>query len=508
MSTYYPQAAVKLIVIWETFDNVQEEAQQRALESEAIRNPAAFEVQAKSVTVDINDYTQADTFALTIDYNQFPFDPRTMRSVQVTIAMEDMRSRERIRIRDKLGDRDSNIVFIGFADTQEISFDDRMREVYLEGRDYTGLLLDTSRILVDKRNAAGDIIGVKRAPRLRLAGKRVDIAFNSLLREKLAFRGLSVEVRLGGQKTPNLGKDGNKINNASYWHIIEKYISNIGLIAYMEVDKLVITNPRNLFATDQQRLVQMVYGANLSKLAFNRYIGRQKTFNIRVTSRQRGSKTILRTEMPKDAVTARFKNLFGVKDEQTGAFKATAYQERVPTANGTTQKVDPEYQYFTVTAVDNINQLKIIAEKLYENVSRQHLEGYLQTKEMRFIETKGIEESERFISLVRAGRESEVSRERIAFSNLRIGTALQVIFDQVDMNAINTMSEREARLQYLLSRGYSNQVASTLADALTKLSYRFFTIAVSYTLSESEGFKLNVDFINYVETDKPRETLK
>ena len=354
MSVYYPQTAVRLLVVWETYDitQVTTRAERERLDEQSIRNPATIDIIAKSVNVDINDYTQADTFSLIIDYDQFPFDPRAMRSVQVTIAMENIPSGERIQLR-KYNPRtevDGNLVFIGFADIQEIAFDDASREVFLEGRDYMGLLLDTSRVLIDKKNAAGLVVGSKIAQKPKFTGKLITTAFTSLLREQRAFNGLNVEARLGSDPIPKINGDANNVAGTSYWHIIEKYVAREGLIAYMDLDKLVITNPRNLFAGSEQRLVQMVYGINLSRLSFNRYIGRQKTFNIRVKSRlpngrrTKNNKTTIQAEMPKDAVTDRFKNLFGVKDA-SGKFVPKAFVEKQTDIRGTTEDAKPQYQY-------------------------------------------------------------------------------------------------------------------------------------------------------------------
>ena len=100
MSYYYPQAAVKLRILPEDFQ----------LTSDAsLQLPIEVIVQAKKLTVTRNDYKTTDTFNMTIDYKNFPFDPRTIRACGVIIYMQDMGQGGQ-----KLVPSQANAVFSGF----------------------------------------------------------------------------------------------------------------------------------------------------------------------------------------------------------------------------------------------------------------------------------------------------------------------------------------------------------------------------------------------------------
>ena len=81
MSFYYPQAAIILRVLWEDF-NLENDKE--------LKKVYTIPILARSMSVKINDYTKADTFTAEIDYKNFPFDPRTIRSLGVSIFVQNM----------------------------------------------------------------------------------------------------------------------------------------------------------------------------------------------------------------------------------------------------------------------------------------------------------------------------------------------------------------------------------------------------------------------------------
>jgi hypothetical protein len=144
MSIYYPQASVKLRVTWEDFGTG----------SKVLNETSDIDIVCKSINVERNDYSEADTVKLTIDYKAFPFDPRCVRACGISVFMQnrekhfDKDGREvRIVPNDLDIDKEgANKVFIGFADESSIRFDTESKTISIEGRDYTALLIDAKRI--------------------------------------------------------------------------------------------------------------------------------------------------------------------------------------------------------------------------------------------------------------------------------------------------------------------------------------------------------------------------
>ena len=205
MGIYYPQAAVSLRILFENFEPVGSEAFE-ASERASLNKPVTINVLARSVRVDINDYTEADSCSITLDYKQFPFDPRAIRSLGITIYMantQGLSNHNEILPTDKeaeqieKGTLKSNVVFVGFADEQGISLDES-RTVNIEGRDFTSLFIDRRRLVSGKSNRFN-------------INHRIDVILQNLISElddpgdRDRPRGrITVEPRLGGDQAPLL----------------------------------------------------------------------------------------------------------------------------------------------------------------------------------------------------------------------------------------------------------------------------------------------------------------
>ncbi len=142
MTVYYPQAVVTLRITWENFGDENNFFLSQVYTLQAV---------PKRVTVSINDYMKADTVTLDMDYKNFPFDPRCIRACGITVHIQDMKKAfdEQGPVQIKPVEEtfaSTNAVFVGFADTDAITFSDSERSVKFEGRDYTGLLIDTPMI--------------------------------------------------------------------------------------------------------------------------------------------------------------------------------------------------------------------------------------------------------------------------------------------------------------------------------------------------------------------------
>jgi len=137
---YHPQAVASLRILLE--DN--------GASDPTLKQEYNLNITPKSLRVTINDYTKADTFSMELDYKNFPFDPRTIRAVGVSIFIEDQKTlwdtnRQEFKIIEPKSDTPteaSNAIFLGFADDDSIRFDEDDRTVTLEGRDFTALLID------------------------------------------------------------------------------------------------------------------------------------------------------------------------------------------------------------------------------------------------------------------------------------------------------------------------------------------------------------------------------
>ena len=500
MGVYYPQACVELRILWENFKKVETgeflKEEQRIKKEEKTYN---FTVWAKSVGIQINDHTEADTCNITLDYKTFPFDPRTVRSCGVVVYLDDVKAPGASPTYKKIVPRNpDNVAFVGFVDTQSINFDESSLDVEMEARDYTAFFLDESMLSDDSINIGKKIVDKKNLRIKRSApifGKRMSLlkVLQILVAERAATKtGISVVLRLTKDKNYNYEKDEDKVIpkvdvdyslleksvDGSYWGFMTKVCNRYGLICFMEKTKLIVTKPQNLF--EDREVVQFVYGINIQSLNFERRLGRKRGFNLVIRSANFSSKknTDIFVELPKEPGTsARFKKIFG------------SQENKIPEVDAMGNRIEDkpaEKIYFSVPAVSK-KKLIAMGEKTYEEMSRQEIAGSLTTKDMEFF-------LRTFVSTETLGSKGR----EIDFKFFRVGTPIEIIFNHENLIEIRSLSSPEKKENYLLKRGFPPEIAKVFADTMDKVSFRFYTTGINMTLND-QGFKMSLDFINFIE---------
>lgn len=451
MPRYYPQAAVTLRVVFEDFGDDL---------NPFLRREYTIEAQARRVVVAINAYTEADTFELELDYKVFPFDPRAIRSCQVSIHMEDMEALEEFGTRRVIAPTKDNAVFMGFADEDEMSFDEQSRTVKLKGRDFTGLLIDAKW--------PGTILDL---------GKPADLVITHIVKLLKATQDIQTENRTGLLTLPVLtafypdfgvlsGKRSAK-KNETYWDVIQDICNRAGIVAYIELDVLVLTKPRTLY--DPKAAVQFVYGRNISDLQITRRMGKQKGFNVAVRSLI--GKEVVLAEIPKDSTTL----------DQGGDYIRIPKQAAGGGVidKGAEEAIAPVIS-FAVANVRDKSHLIAIGEKIFEELGRQQIEGNFKTQNMCAPANEG--------------------KEDFNLLKLRNGTPISIVVASDDLAGIQRQASDPERMEYLISRYWKPEVAAIFAKTLGKYTTPFYTKSVQFTLDGTSGLTVDVEFINFIET--------
>jgi hypothetical protein len=471
-SLYYPKAVCTLRIVFEDYK-----------QGSSVKLQETYHVQCrpKRLEVNINDYTQADTCSLELDYKNFPFDPRTIRALGVTAHMEDTSN--------ELIPSPSNTIFQGFADENTIELDDTNRFVKFECRDFTALLIDapypkgsTIPLTTPLEQILKDIVAALPAT----ADLKVENRSNETLPTLAQFA--PDFGSLEGQK--NVRRDD------TYWDVIQDLVSRAGLIAYIELDKLVISKPRVLYSKD--KAIQFIYGRNLKKLEFKRKLGRQKNFNIKVLSLSIESKQVIEALIPEEATEEWSKDIGivrerikipknEVKSYGKGTVKngvTTAVSSGSPRAKKDEEE-DAPFLTFRIPNIKNKPQLIKIGEGIFEEVGRQQIDGSMETKEMRIFQ-------------------DDKNNVRTDYNLLKVrnGTPIGIEIRQADMVAMARSSSIEDRKRYLQSVGYEANTAIGIVDALAasygKTPMVFYTKSVRFNLDD-QGFTMSLDFVNFIE---------
>lgn len=455
MALFYPQAVLSLRVLWEDFGKKEDTILQEVY---------SFNTLARSLTVNINDYTQADTFSAELDYKNFPFDPRTIRSLGVQIYIQDMGSvfQKNNKLNNLIPD-EKNIVFSGFADEESINFDELSRTVKIEGRDFTSLLIDAP---YDK----GPII----------MDKPINLVVQELLDGLPSVAALEVEIRGIEGDLPTLKQfapDFNPLAGAKngkraekYWDVIQGLITRAGLIAFMEIDKLIISKPRALF--NKENAKQFVYGKNIKSLSFKRKLGRQKGFNIRVVSLDLEGKRTVEAKIPEEASTE-FSKALGLAKERI--------KIKSQKSDGTIAEKDAPFFTFRLADIRSKDHLIAVGESIFEEIGRQQIEGDFETLDM-CVDEGTIQNPVRF-----------------DFTKIRVATPIEIEIDQGDQEGVSRLKTEAQREKFLVSRCYTPSVAKALARTMGKFDTPFYTRAVEFNVDNDRGFRMKLDFVNFIE---------
>lgn len=458
MALYYPQGAVILRVTWEDFGSGAQELQEVQV----------MPVSCRNLIVERNDYREADTFKARIDYKAFPFDPRCIRSCGVTVCMED-----RKKIFQQSNDlaliqpSEDNIIFQGFADEGQVEFDDTTRSVLIEGRDFTSLFIDKKRV---------DTSPIP-------LSKPIDEIVQDLINEQESTKDIEVENRTGESPLPVLSKLAPDFNPATavknqkrketYWDIIQSILRRVGFVGFIEIDKFIITKPQNIY--EKKEIKQFIYGGNVKNLSFKRKLGRAKNYNVKVSSFNPLDKKVESALIPEEAKTEAFTTNFGNT------------RITIPQLDKDGKKIEPpkdaDFITFLVKDVTNKDQLIKIGESIYEELSRQQIEGELTTYEMEIPE------------------ETTDGTFPIKFSRLRNGTAIKVYLSQSEISEINSGSSKAEKAAFLVKRGYPSNVANAFAASLNRINTAFYTKSVKFELDQESGFTMDINFINFIDLD-------
>ena len=484
MKIYYPKAIVKLEVLLYDYGKTSNST------------PFKIVIIPQSVTVNKNTYHQADDFSMTIRFEDLPFDPRLARSIQCSIAIVDVGSLAAFKNEDFGRDK---IIFRGFADTHNITFDNNERIIEFEGRDYTALFIDAQFDNANLPDATG-----KRTKTIDLKRPVLDI-IKDLMSNLPAVKNIKIRDETDGKAIKNFATsvpsydlvNGKKstsgqfahINpNKTYWDAIISICESAGLICYIDLDELVITTPRILYLgpeTNSKKTLQMIYGHNLSKLNFHRNLGKKKKFNIVIRNFDIETEKPLVVTIPRDS-TAAWAKAMNVNRKIVKVSELDT--------NGVKVERDAPFITFFYPDIRTKEGLVDVGEKIFEEFVRQQLEGSCETYDMTVKDDRGVEFD---LTKIKTGTPIKIEILIEDIENLlRFSTKGQSIAEN------KRIDEFGKKIKYLKKKGYNTAVATQIINALAagtgKLRPTFYTRDASFSMDQ-HGFSMSIGFVNFIQ---------
>jgi hypothetical protein len=414
-----------------------------------------------------NDHNTADRCTVTCDWTAAGVDPR---------MLEDGVLQLHIGNADEFGywtpDR-SNCRFIGMI--KEVSADRRVEEpgtVTLECVDYTDLFLlakpfgsagvpryeqtidDAWRTIISQTPGAEAL-----ADALRYEGGAQGLVIDGIENTPI---GLAVSERFRKLAKVPVHPDGDA------WACWQQCVGALGLISYIRLDECVLTTATNYYT--ERDAPRLVWGHNIESWTETRLSSIAKT-GIALTSF--------------DPITQR----------TIEAYWPPLGDDRVKRKRGQAKKVSGEDElrqrerrdYFSFPGVTNPEALIEIAKRVWEERSRQELEGRVSTAEMT-VETE-------------SGADFDLL-------SLGAGATVEVRVLPEHRQLLAALPSDSARVQYLLQRGYTEQVANLItknmanfADLGAKFHTRKVVTELEFNPEGGGSFSVEVDYVNRIVVD-------
>lgn len=490
-----------------------------------------FDLQPTRSSRRVNSYRKADELDLTFEWKSMPFDSRLVRAIlcfhyEGTVPATAWATGDREQqpaspspsgyLVPATGE---NLRWVGTIDEIADSHGEGGDLLTMKGRDLTSLLIDTkypvkfeparipsgSTILqvIQAILSTNDLFELIRGPYLRTQGGTLPQLDPARFPRRLVPA--KERHRDGGAFVLRYPpKSGGK---SSYWDVITDLCVSHGLRPAIEQDKLVLTEPRVLYAVRQPDQVaspgtptfptpyrlsvgdrfpirRMVYGDNVGALRFHRKLGRIKAPAVEVVA------------MDPDARTAS-ERVIKVRHPPK-----TKSGRRANNVDATGAKPSETVHRVQIKGVVDRTQLLNIAKQVYEGMGRQELGVVVETDDpASFSDLAGFDPNEDpDLLAVKSGDplRLEVTSPQAARSQLFTFSELQARFSRARADG---GAGFDSAVAFLVEQGFDRpdaiQFARVLASSNLPREFRVITASIGFD-GEGGGFNVQLDCRDYV----------
>ncbi len=450
---FYPRHSLHIAAVLQDFSGGSVE----------VANAIEWDVTPRSAKLERNDIHTADTLTVTLNFREFPFDPRLIRAASVAYHAGNTRGGPIARTA-------STLRFLGVVDTPESDLSGDGETVTLEARDYTALLL-----------------GQKAKPSMAVDLDRpLDVVLRELLATLPGEQGTLLTtvleappgVDLSWPIVPGHGRKNAKLAvdpKDTLWAIIRRVVEAHGLVCFVDLDALVVATSRTLGGDGQLRdapRVRVTYGENLATLRMKRTMTNQ-TKPVALRSYNPLTGDTITSEWPTAAQRAR----------PAGRRRARPAVVTRRTGGATVTHDDANAaEEFAVVGTWSGEDLYRLAQSIFTQRARYELEGAFTTHDcvLPMVTDRGS------------------AADDFDVWSVHTATTLRVeIAEQADI-AFDTSSPRTDRERRLVDRGYPPEVAAALVTSwaqLARIALPFIVRKASLSLDGESGFRAEVDFM-------------
>jgi len=479
-------------------------------------HPLVVPVLPKAVTIHRNSYRQADSYELTFEAGDLPFDPRIIRAGETEVFLfqtdgPDPAGRVLSR-RDPLAEPDPRaqaprditdtlaLELAARAAQQRFTYKNKPQIAGLWDRSALELSSDGKWVTINGQDYTGFLAGMQWKPnpngtaRRIPIGKRVDLLLADVLEEADPSGKLSIAVRdIDPSALPIVGA--NEVRGSrrgipveqktSYWDVIYNTATRVGLIAYVDGLEVVLGRPKTISANDASKIKRLAWGSNIESLKLEREFGKEQAPTIVVRSYDPVARKTIEVQYPNGQLTnlrEKHKSEVKVRGTQTRA-KTTEKQKSRAAAHPhkhktvTTIRERDEYQIIPMYGVTDRATLERAAENRYHLIGRAERRVIATTRDLKDM------------------RASDML-------HITAGDAVTIDWDEFNRELLSSPDVSEsAKVEHLVARGFNRAVAQLVARRYTALvgldrPLRVKEATLSYDIDDGVNIELELyDFI-------------
>jgi hypothetical protein len=420
----------------------------------------SFPIRIRRAFWECNDHQHADVLRITAEWRDAGADPRLLSSATVQFYLGNADDR------GQWSPSTDTLRFVGtLVRPRRVARESEGFVAELEFQDYTSFFLraklppegipDYSQSLEDAWARICDNTGY-----LDPGGSSKIISTVSALRNRLTPVGQLADSglpTLGSAAAPRFARLAARVPlkpGADAWAAWQQCVGMCGLISFIRKDQCIVTLAQDYYSdTNPPRLV---WGQNILEMSEAR-------------SADLAGKGVGVTSF--DPLTNRTLESFYPP-------LGSSPSKRALSSGGA---VSDHYEMFPYTGITDQATLDGLARRIWEERSRQELEGQLSTVEMVA---------------------DTVSGDSCDLLTLGPGDAIRVEFEEKDKEALRHMPTVEGRIAYLTARGYSDGVAELIAkdaDAFTAAPPEFCVKRVTsdfQTDADGGSFEVQINYAN------------
>lgn len=464
MPVFHPRVAAKVIV--PAIGLPQDRQAQQQTDQTFTLN-----VRPTHVRFVANNYNEADECEITGTYDEMGLDPRYLRSAEVYVYIADA------DVSGNWTPAFDDLRFVGIArDVSRVFNEHGGKIVTIKALDYTCLFLEAKSYPPSKIPPFTDT--------LQQAWERIcdntgywDLDTHqinstvSVLKDKLVFEGgiNAPGPSLGSAVPARLAKLG-KVQvhgDADAWAIWRTCCESLGLITFIRGDRCVVTTATDYYTAGNSP--RMIYGLNVMELTESRDLGQLSSKWVCVRSYDPLGNKSLESLYPPPGIATRKKKLKASANGPSASVKAQDYE-----------CFDLPFAVADQATLDNI------ANRIWQERTRQELHGSLRTRYMSVADTTGA-----------------------SFDLLKLaaGDQIQVEIAREALDGIQALPTISARLNALVAKGYSSDMAGFIAnnlDSIAKLPPQFLVHSVETELQVTgpdggASYNTRIEFLNRVD---------